>query len=35
MPLKSVLMLLGVERLSRKGFYVDKKTAEKLLMSME
>jgi len=34
-PLKNVLMLLGGKRLSRKGFYVDKKTADKLLAAME
>jgi predicted transcriptional regulator len=34
-PLKKVLMLLGGKRLSRQGFYVDKKTADKLLAIME
>ncbi|MFZ1038576.1 MAG: hypothetical protein WAN53_01675 [Candidatus Bathyarchaeia archaeon] len=34
-PLKNVLMLLGVKRLSRKGFYVNRKTAETLLAFME
>jgi len=34
-PLNNILMLLGVKRLSRKGFYVDKKTADKLLTLMK
>lgn len=34
-PLSNVLMFLGVKRLSRKGFYVDKETADKLLTLME
>jgi len=33
-PLKNVLMLLGVKRLSRKGFYVNRRTAETLLALM-
>jgi predicted transcriptional regulator len=32
--LNNVLMLLGLNRFSRKGFYVDKGTAEKLIMIM-
>lgn len=34
-PLNNVLMLLGVKRLSRKGFYVNKETADKLLTLMK
>jgi predicted transcriptional regulator len=34
-PLSNVLMLLGVNRLARGGFYVDKETAEKLIGLME
>lgn len=34
-PLSNVLMLLGVKRLSRKGFYIDKETADKLLTLMK
>ncbi|MDH5793538.1 MAG: hypothetical protein OEZ18_03115 [Candidatus Bathyarchaeota archaeon] len=34
-PLSNVLMFLGVKRLSRKGFYIDKETADKLLTLME
>jgi len=34
-PLNNVLMLLGVNRLSRKGFYINKETAEKLIALME
>lgn len=34
-PLREILMLFGVKRLSRKGFYVNKKTAETLLSLME
>jgi predicted transcriptional regulator len=34
MPLKNALMLLGVNRLSRKGLYIDKETADKLIMDM-
>jgi len=33
-PLKNVLMLLGVNRLARKGFYIDKETADKLIALM-
>jgi predicted transcriptional regulator len=33
--LNNVLMLLGVKRLARKGFYIDKETAEKLIALME
>ncbi len=33
-PLNNVLMLLGVKRLARRGFYVDKETSNKLLASM-
>ena len=33
-PLSNVLMFLGVKRLSRKGFYVDKETADKLIALM-
>jgi predicted transcriptional regulator len=33
-PLKNVLMLLGVKRLARKGFYIDKETADKLIVLM-
>jgi predicted transcriptional regulator len=33
--LNTVLMLLGVKRLSRKGFYVDKETADKLIALMK
>jgi predicted transcriptional regulator len=32
--LNNLLMLLGTKRISRKGFYIDKKTAEKLKASM-
>jgi len=32
--LNNALMLLGLKRFSRKGFYVDKDTAEKLIMVM-
>lgn len=35
MPLSDVLAFLGVRRLSRKGFYVNKETAEKLIALME
>jgi predicted transcriptional regulator len=34
-PLNDIFMLLGIGRLSRKGFYVDKETADKLILSME
>jgi len=34
-PLNHIFMLLGIGRLSRKGFYVDKETADKLILSME
>jgi predicted transcriptional regulator len=33
-PLNKVLMLLGVKRLARKGFYIDKETADKLIALM-
>jgi predicted transcriptional regulator len=33
--LNNVLMLLGVKRLARKGFYVDKETADKLIALMK
>jgi predicted transcriptional regulator len=34
-PLADVLMLLGARRLSRKGFYLDKETADKIVALME
>jgi len=34
-PVKNILMLLGVKRLSRKGFYIDKETTEKMITLME
>jgi len=34
-PLNNILMLLGVNRLARKGFYINKETAEKLIALME
>jgi predicted transcriptional regulator len=34
-PLNNILALLGVRRLSRKGFYVDKETANKMLTLMK
>jgi predicted transcriptional regulator len=34
-PLSNVLTLLGMKRLSRKGFYVEKETADKLLTLMK
>ncbi|MGB9741027.1 MAG: hypothetical protein ACP5IM_07440 [Candidatus Bathyarchaeia archaeon] len=34
-PLQNLLMLLGVKRLARRGFYVDRETAEKLVAFME
>ena len=34
-PLQNMLMLLGVKRLARRGFYVDKETAEKFVAFME
>jgi hypothetical protein len=34
-PLNNALMLLGMRRLSRKGFYVNKEIAHKLLTSMD
>jgi predicted transcriptional regulator len=34
-PLSNFLLFLGVKRLSRKGFYVDKETADKLLTLMK
>ena len=33
-PLNNVLMLLGVKRLARKGFYVNNETADKLIALM-
>jgi predicted transcriptional regulator len=33
-PLNNVLAILGVKRLARKGFYVDKETADKLIELM-
>jgi len=33
-PLKNVLMLLDLKRLSRKGFYINKETADKLIALM-
>jgi len=33
-PLNNVLILLGVKRLARKGFYIDKETADKLIALM-
>jgi len=33
-PLNNILMLLGVNRLSRKGFYINKETADKLIALM-
>jgi len=33
--LNDILMLLGVNRLSRKGFYINKETADKLIALME
>jgi len=34
-PLNNILMLLGVNRLARGGFYISKETAEKLIALME
>jgi len=34
-PLNNLLMLLGVKRISRKGFYINKKTTETLKALME
>ncbi|MEM2970962.1 MAG: hypothetical protein QW270_00865 [Candidatus Bathyarchaeia archaeon] len=34
-PLNNILMLLGVNRLPRGGFYIDKETAEKMIALME
>jgi len=34
-PLKNALMFLGLKRLSRKGFYLDKETADELLALMK
>ncbi len=34
-PLSEVLVCLGIDRLSRKGFYIDKDTAHKLILSMK
>jgi predicted transcriptional regulator len=34
-PLQNVLMLLGVKRLARGGFYIDRETAEKFVAFME
>lgn len=33
-PLRNVLSVLGMKRLSRKGFYVDKETSDKLITVM-
>ena len=33
-PLNEVLMFFGVRRLARKGFYIDKDTADNLIVSM-
>ncbi len=33
-PFKNILVLLGVTRLSRKGFYIDRETADKLIALM-
>lgn len=33
-PLKNLLLFFGVKRLSRKGFYVDKETANDLIEQM-
>lgn len=35
LPLKNVLLFLGLKRLSRKGFYVDKGTADRLIELMK
>ncbi|MEM3443141.1 MAG: hypothetical protein QXM86_04725 [Candidatus Bathyarchaeia archaeon] len=34
-PLRNLLLLLGVKRLARRGFYIDKATSEKLVALME
>jgi len=34
-PLNNLLMLLGLKRLSRRGFYVDKKTADRMVALMK
>jgi len=34
-PLNNFLILLGVKRLARGGFYVDKETAERMIALME
>jgi predicted transcriptional regulator len=34
-PLSNILLFLGVKRLARKGFYLDKETAEELIAQME
>ncbi|MEM3627062.1 MAG: hypothetical protein QXZ25_03440 [Candidatus Bathyarchaeia archaeon] len=34
-PLNNLLMLLGVNRLARRGFYINRETAEKLIAMME
>lgn len=33
-PLNNIRMILGVKRLSRKGFYIDKETADRLIALM-
>jgi len=35
MPLNNILMFLGVNRLSRKGFYINKENADRLIALME
>jgi predicted transcriptional regulator len=35
LPLVNVLAILGMRRLSRKGFYIDKETAEKMVSYMD
>lgn len=35
MTLNSILMLLGVKRLSRKGFYISKETSDELVSRLE
>ena len=34
-PFNNILVLLGINRMSRKGFYIDKGTADKLIEAME
>lgn len=34
-PLRNLLLLLGMKRLARRGFYIDKATSEKLVALME